>query len=56
MVLMEALVHQSKAKTKFSLNLNYDVDNSYLFVNRKEIYKFKADNKNVNTLLSRKHI
>ena len=23
-------------------------DNSYLFVNRKEIIKFKADNKNVN--------
>ena len=24
------------------------IDNSYLFVNRKEIFKFKADNKNGN--------
>ena len=38
----------SKAKTKFCLNLHYNHDNSYLFVNGKEIYKFKADNKNVN--------
>ena len=54
--LMEALVHQkkkvsinfSKANTKFCLNLHYNVDNSYLFVNGKEIFKFKANNKNVN--------
>ena len=26
----------------------YNADNSYLFVNGKEIFKFKADNKNVN--------
>ena len=36
------------ANAQFCLNLHYNYDNSYLFVNRKEIYKFKADNKNVN--------
>ena len=30
------------------MNLHYNSDNSYLFVNGKEIYKFKASNKNVN--------
>ena len=30
------------------MSLHYDDDNSYLFVNGKEIFKFKADNKNVN--------
>ena len=55
LALMEALVHQkkndinySKAKTKFCLSLHYNDDNSYLFVNGKEIYKLKACNKNVN--------
>ena len=38
----------SKANTKCCLCLPYNADNSYLFVNRKEIFKFKADNKNVN--------
>ena len=28
--------------------MHYNVDNSYLFVNGKEIFKFKTDNKNVN--------
>ena len=28
--------------------MHYNHDNSYLFVNEKEIYKFKADNKNAN--------
>ena len=28
--------------------LHYNADNSYLFVNEKEIFKFKPDNKNVN--------
>ena len=37
----------SKAKTKFFLSLHHS-DNSYLFVNGKEIYKFKADNGNFN--------
>ena len=48
---MEALVLQkniginfSTARTKFCLILHYNGDNSYLFVNRKEIYKFKASN------------
>ena len=36
------------ANTKFYLNLHYNADNSYLFVNRKEIFKFKADNKSLN--------
>ena len=34
-------------KRKFCLSLHYNHDNSYLFVNRKEIYKFKADKKDV---------
>ena len=37
-----------KANTKFCLSLHYNADNSYLFVNGKETYKFKANNKNVN--------
>ena len=37
-----------EAKMKFCLSLHYNGDNSYLFVNEKAIYKFKADNKNVN--------
>ena len=41
-------INLSKANTKFCLSLHYNVDNSYLFVNGKEIFKFKADNKNVN--------
>ena len=53
---MEALDHQkkrfsinfTKVNTKFCLSLRYNVDNSYLFVNGKEIFKFKADNENVN--------
>ena len=40
----------SKAKTKFCLSLHYNSDNTYLFVNDKEIYKFKANNKNFNFL------
>ena len=53
MILVAALLQQrqkfsidfSTAKTKFCLSLQYNGDNSYLLVNRKE---FKADNKNVN--------
>ena len=55
--LIENLIHQKKfninftrANTKFCSSLHYNVDNSYLFVNGKEIFKFKADNKNVNFL------
>ena len=46
---MEALVHQKNAKTqKLCLSLRYNADHSYLFVNGKEVFKFKTDNKNVN--------
>ena len=55
MVLMEALGHQIKRlvlillkQTNICLSLHYNVDNSYLFVNGKEIFKFRDDNKNVN--------
>ena len=43
-------INFTKANTKFSLSLHYNSDNSYLFVDGKEISKFKADNKNVNPL------
>ena len=52
---MEALVHKkkisvniSKTNSKFCLSLHSNADNNYLFVNEKEISKFKAGNKNVN--------
>ena len=41
-------INFSDANTKFCLSLHYNGDNSYLFVNGKEIFKFKADYKNVN--------
>ena len=41
-------INFSKAKATFCLSLHYNGDNSYSFVNRKEIYKFKTNNKNVN--------
>ena len=41
-------IHFTIANRKFCLSLNYNVENSYLFVNGKEIFKFKANNKNVN--------
>ena len=44
---MENLVQQRK---HLVLSLHYNDDNSYLFVNGKEIIKFKADNKNVKFL------
>ena len=55
---METLVHQkkmfrinfSKAKTKFWLSLHYNDDNSYVFINGKEIYKFEDSNGNANFL------
>ena len=53
---MEALVRQKKclvlilAKQRKNLKLHYNGDNNYLknFCYKKKIYKFKADNKNVN--------
>ena len=41
-------INFSKRNTTFCLSLHHNADNSYLFVNGKEIFKFKADNKNVN--------
>ena len=41
-------INFSKASTKFCLSFRYNADNSYLFFNGKEIFKFKPDNKNVN--------
>ena len=44
----EFSINFPKAKAKFCLSLNYNSDNSYMFVNEKEIFKFKANNGNVN--------
>ena len=38
----------SEANEKCYLSFHYTGDTSYLFVNGKEIYKFKVDNKNFN--------
>ena len=50
LVLMVALVQQkkisinfSKANTKFCLSLHYNRDESYLYVNKREICKFNAN-------------
>ena len=43
-------VNFTKSNTKFCQSLHYNANNSCLFVNGKEIIKFKADNKNVNFL------
>ena len=40
-------INFSKANTKLCLSLYYNADNSYLFANGKEIFKFKGENKNV---------
>ena len=41
-------INFAKGNTKLCLSLHYNADNSYLFVNEKEIFEFKANNKNVN--------
>ena len=41
-------INLTKTKKKLCLSLHYTDDNSCLFINRKEIFKFKADNKNLN--------
>ena len=41
-------INFGKSNTKFCLSLHYHADNSYLSLRGKEIFKFKADNKNVN--------
>ena len=38
----------TKSNRNFCSSVHYNADDSYLFVNGKEIIKFKADNKNVN--------
>ena len=38
-------INFTKANIKFCLSLHYNVDNSYLVVNGKEIFKLKAANK-----------
>ena len=38
-------INFSKAKTKFCLSLHYNGDESYFYVNKIEIYKFKAKDK-----------
>ena len=40
----------SKANTTFCLRVHCYGDTSFLIVNGKEIFKFKADNKNINFL------
>ena len=42
----EFSIHFTKANTKLCCSLQYNADNSYLSVNGKEMFKFKADNKN----------
>ena len=44
-------INFTKTNTKSCLSLHYNADNSYLFVNGKEIIKLKADNKNVNLVI-----
>ena len=39
-----------KARNNFCLRLHHNHDNSYLFLNGKEIFKFKINNENVNFL------
>ena len=40
-------INFSKSQTKYCLRLHYNSDNANLLVNRKEIYTFKGNNKNV---------
>ena len=41
-------INFSEVSTKYCLSLHDNADNSYQFVSEKEIFKFKADNNNVN--------
>ena len=45
-----------KQRQIFCLSLHYNSDNSYLFVNRKETYKFNASNKNANWCISEAYL
>ena len=44
----EFSVNFPKGNTKFCLSFHYNADSSYLSVNGREIFKFKASNENVN--------
>ena len=46
--LLKFSINFSKPNTKILFEFALYADNSYLFVNKKEIFKFEADNKNVN--------
>ena len=49
MELMEALMdHQIKRLILILLKETQNYDNSYMFVNEREIFKFKVDNKDFN--------
>ena len=41
-------INFTTGNARFCLSLHYNANNSYLFVNGKEIFKFKGANKNVN--------
>ena len=41
-------INFSKTKTKFCLSFHSNVHDKYLFVNGKEIYKFKTYSRNIN--------
>ena len=41
-------INFSEANTKFCWSVHYNGDNSYVFVNGKEIFRFKASNKTCN--------
>ena len=41
-------INFGNAKANFCLSLHDNVENSHSFANGKGIYKFKADNKNIN--------
>ena len=41
-------INFTEAYAKFWLSLHYNGDNTYFFVNGKEIFKFKTDHKNTN--------
>ena len=43
-------INFTKANTNFCFSLHHNTDDSYLFVNGKEIFKFQVDNKNFNFL------
>ena len=45
-ILSSKCINFSKASAKLCMSLHYNDGNGYLFVNGKEIFRFKAGNKN----------